>query len=278
MKRVEACLVDCGPEIASVMRAAAAAALAAGAIIHDMYEKPHQVKLKGTIDLVTEADIASEKAILAILAQRFPGVKVLAEESSSDYASIPSGPVWIVDPLDGTTNFAHGFPYFCVSIAYSVDMTSQVGVVYCPSLDELFCARAGGGAWLNGRRIRVSSRYSLIESLVGTGFPYDIQGNLAPVMAQLGRVLPAVRDVRRAGAAALDLAYVACGRLDGFWEIDLKPWDTAAGQLLVEEAGGRVTDFKGERWTPYVPEVLASNDHIHYLLAKLFEPVEVGKP
>ena len=269
MKRIEKCLEGCGQDIALLLRAATIAALEAGGIIREMYENPHQIRLKGAIDLVTEADIASEKAILAILAQRFPGSIVLAEESSSDYENIPAGPVWIVDPLDGTTNFAHGFPYFCVSIAYSVDKVSQVGVIYCPILDELFCAWQGGGAWLNGRRINVSGRDSLIESLVATGFPYDIQDNLAQVMSQLHRVLPAVRDVRRAGAAALDLAYVACGRLDGFWEINLKPWDTAAGQLLVEEAGGTVTDFKGGSWTPYVPEVLAANGHIHSLLAEL---------
>lgn len=269
MERIEGCLVGCDQALAPVVRAAAAAALAAGAIIRAEWEKPHQVKLKGAIDLVTEVDLAAEEAILAILAQRLPGSKVLAEESSPDYAKIPAGPVWIVDPLDGTTNFAHGFPYFCVSIAYSVDKVSQVGVVYCPILDELFCARLGGGAWLNGHRIHVSARKTLLESLVATGFPYDIQANLALVMAQLHRVLPAVRDVRRGGAAALDLANVACGRLDGFWEINLKPWDAAAGQLLVEEAGGGVTDFKGAPWNPYLPEVLAANGWINPLLAKL---------
>jgi myo-inositol-1(or 4)-monophosphatase len=273
MKRIERCLKGCDHDLALLVRAATAAALEAGGIIRDMYESPHRIRLKGAIDLVTEADIASEKAILAILAQRFPDTAVLAEESSSDYANIPAGPVWIVDPLDGTTNFAHDFPYFCVSIAYSVDQITQVGVIYCPILDELFCAWQGGGAWLNGRRINVSGRTSLLESLVATGFPYDIKDNLEQVMSQLHRVLPAVRDVRRAGAAALDLAYVACGRLDGFWEMDLKPWDTAAGQLLVEEAGGCVTDFKGGSWTPYVPEVLAANGHINSLISQLLQPV-----
>ncbi|MEN8134996.1 MAG: inositol monophosphatase family protein [Thermodesulfobacteriota bacterium] len=269
MERIEKCLEGCDHDLALLLRAATTAALEAGGIIRDMYDNPHQIRLKGAIDLVTEADIASEKAILAILAQRFPGSNVLAEESNSNYENIPAGPVWIVDPLDGTTNFAHGFPYFCVSIAYSVDQVTQAGVVYCPILDELFSVWQGGGAWLNGHRINVSGSDSLIESLVATGFPYDIQGNLEQIMSQLHRVLPAVRDVRRAGAAALDLAYVACGRLDGFWETNLKPWDTAAGQLLVKEAGGCVTDFRSGRWTPYVPEVLATNGHIHALLAQL---------
>lgn len=269
MERIEQCLAGCNCDITRKVRAATAAALEAGEIIRNMYDNPHQIRLKGTIDLVTEADVASEEAILAVLEQWYPGSDVLAEESCADYTEIPSDPIWIVDPLDGTTNFAHSFPYFCVSIAYSVDGVSQVAVVYCPIQDELFCAWRGGGAWLNGRRINVSKRDSLIESLVATGFPYDIHDNLALVMAQLNRVLPAVRDVRRAGAAALDLAYVACGRLDGFWEINLKPWDTAAGQLLVEEAGGCVTDFKNRSWSPYLPEVLASNGYIHSLISQL---------
>ncbi len=270
MKRIDDCLQGCSHEMAEVLRAAAAAALEGGDIIREMYENPHQIRLKGVIDLVTEADLASEKEILAILEQRFPGSAVLAEESSADYAEMPGGALWIVDPLDGTTNFAHGFPYFAVSIAYSIDGISQVGVIYCPVQNELFCALKGGGAWLNGRPISVSAREVLIESLVGTGFPYAIDEKLDPVIAQLRKVLPVVRDVRRAGAAALDLAYVACGRLDGFWEMDLKPWDTAAGQLLVEEAGGRVSNFMGLDWTPYQPEILASNGKIHPLLSALF--------
>ena len=270
MKRIDDCLQGCCHDLAEVLRGAATAALEGGDIIREMYENPHEVRLKGAIDLVTEADVASEKAILTILEQRFPGSAVLAEESKPDYSEIPVGAVWIVDPLDGTTNFAHGFPYFAVSIAYSIDGISQVGVIYCPIQNELFCAWKGGGAWLNGRSIAVSGKKDLIESLIGTGFPYDIHEKLDLVIGQLQRVLPLVRDVRRAGAAALDLAYVACGRLDGFWEMDLKPWDTAAGQLLVEEAGGRVTGLKGQDWNPYQQEVLASNGKIHSLLSSNF--------
>jgi len=269
MKRIEKWLADSDRESARLLRAAVTASLAAGAVIREKYEKPHRIRMKGKIDLVTEADIAAEKAILDILSKEFPDTAVLAEESNAGYEKIPSGPVWIIDPLDGTTNFAQGFPYFCVSIAFSVERKSEIGVIYCPVLDELFWAGRATGAWLNGRRIKVSDKEVLIESLVATGFPYDIHGNFEQVIGQLSRVLPEVRDLRRGGAAALDLAFVACGRLDAFWELGLKPWDTAAGQLLVEEAGGAVTDFKGGVWTPYIQEVLASNGHIHSLLSKL---------
>jgi myo-inositol-1(or 4)-monophosphatase len=267
--RIEDPLVGVEPALAALVSGAAAAALEAGATIRSLYEQPHQVRFKGEIDLVTEADLASEKIIIARLNRAFPAVPVLAEESSPDYRQIPAGPVWIIDPLDGTTNFAHGFPVFAVSIAYSVDRLSLIGIIYCPLQDELFLAWRGGGAWLNGRRLAVSRRERLVESLVGTGFPYAIRENLDDVLAKLGKVLPRVRDLRRAGAAAVDLAYVACGRLDGFWERELKPWDTAAGYLLVEEAGGRVSDFGGGAWDPYRTEILASNAILHRKLVEL---------
>ena len=200
MKRIDDCLQGCNQDIADVLKAAAVAALKGGDVIMSMYDNPHQVRLKGAIDLVTEADVAAEQVILDIIEQRFPGSTVLAEESNSDYSEIPDGPIWIIDPLDGTTNFAHGFPYLAVSIAYSVDGESQVGVVYCPIQNELFCAWKGGGAWLNGHPISVSGKTDLIESLVGTGFPYDIQEKLDLVVGQLKKVLPVVRDLRRAGA------------------------------------------------------------------------------
>jgi len=268
-ERIELPLSGADSAMAAIVRTAAAAALAAGAIIRDLYEKPHQIRMKGAIDLVTEADLASEAAILAVLSREFPGVAVLAEESSPNYRQISSGPQWIIDPLDGTTNFAHGFPVFAVSIAYSSGQSSQAGVVYCPMQDELFLAWRGGGAWLDGRRLAVSRTDRLIAALVGTGFPYAIRENLDDVLGKLGRVLPLVRDVRRAGAASVDLAYVACGRLDGFWERDLKPWDTAAASLLVEEAGGQVSDFGGKAWDPFRPEVVASNRLLHRALIDL---------
>lgn len=267
--RIDPVLAAAAPELSQIVRTAAAAALEAGAIIRGLYEKPHQIRMKGEIDLVTEADLASENSILAALSRSFPTVPVLAEESSADYRQIPPGPVWVVDPLDGTTNFAHGFPVFAVSVAYSVDRVTLAGAVYCPMQDELFLGWRGGGAWLNGRRLAVSGRARLVEALVGTGFPYAIRENLETVLRQVRQVLPRVRDLRRAGAAAVDLAYVACGRLDGFWERELKPWDTAAGSLLVEEAGGRVSTFAGQAWDPYFPEILASNSLLHQELAVL---------
>ncbi|HSH13279.1 MAG TPA: inositol monophosphatase family protein [Desulfurivibrionaceae bacterium] len=268
--RIEAPLRGAEPALAAIVRGAAVAALEAGAVIRSLYDQPHQIRFKGEIDLVTEADLASEKVILAALGRDFPGMPVLAEESSPDCRQIPDGPLWVIDPLDGTTNFAHGFPCFAVSIAYSVNRVSLGGVIYCPMQDELFLAWRGGGAWLNGRRLAVSRRERLLEALVGTGFPYAIRENLEEVLAKLRLVLPRVRDLRRAGAAAVDLAYVACGRLDAFWERELKPWDTAAGYLLVEEAGGRVSDFAGGEWDPYRSEILAGNPILHGKLVDLF--------
>ena len=269
VQRIEACLTDPDRPLSDLLRVACTAALRAGEIVRELYEKPHRIKMKGAIDLVTEADVASEQAIVEYLRQH-SGAEILAEEASAEGGTIEeNGPLWVVDPLDGTTNFAHGFPYFGISIAYSVARASQVGVVYCPLQDELFCAGRGLGAWLNGRPLKVSDRQGLIESLVATGFPYAIRENLPAVLAQLGRVLPRVRDLRRAGAAAVDLAYLACGRLDGFWELELKPWDTAAGQLLVEEAGGRVSALAGGAWNPWCQEILASNGMIHAQLSEL---------
>lgn len=268
MQRIAPCLNGKDQSLCDLLRVACLAALRAGGIVRGLYEKPHRIKMKGAIDLVTEADVASEQAILAYLRQHSEA-DILAEESSADSPVDPDGPLWIIDPLDGTTNFAHGFPYFGISIAYSLKRASQIGVIYCPLQDELFCAGRGMGVWLNGRPIRVSGHQRLIESLVATGFPYAIRENLAAVLAHLGKLLPEVRDLRRAGAAAVDLAYVACGRLDGFWELDLKPWDTAAGQLLVEEAGGRVSTLAGEAWNPWRKEILASNGKIHGQLGEL---------
>jgi myo-inositol-1(or 4)-monophosphatase len=250
-------------ELAALLALAGRAALEAGAIQRALYDRPHQISHKGVIDLVTEADVASEKKVLALLAEGGGHIGLISEESHGNYDKIPEGPVWIIDPLDGTTNFAHNFPWFAVSIAYAVGRDSKVGVIYSPILDELFCTVAGHGAWLNGRRIEVSQATELGHSLLATGFPYTIKEEAESVMAALGRMIIRCQGVRRAGAAALDLAYVAAGRLDGFWEINLKPWDTAAGILLVEEAGGRLSCFNGNSYTPYIPELAASNGIIH---------------
>lgn len=264
MNRITPCLENGPPNtFDAVLLAAAEAALEAGALIKELYGKPHDIRHKGAIDLVTEADLASEKAIIARLSPRFPEFAILAEESSASFGSEPAGPAWVIDPLDGTTNFAHGFPYFGVSIALTLDGIPRLGVIYCPIQDELFCASRGKGAWLNGAPMRVSSVADLQHSLVATGFPYDVHGTINEVMTSLQRMLPRVQDLRRAGAAALDLAYVACGRLDGFWEMHLKPWDTAAGALLVEEAGGTMSNFQGHDFTPFSDQTVASNTLIH---------------
>jgi len=270
MNRISACIDSTTPDrLDRILLAAGRAALNAGAIIRGLYGRPHQIRHKGVIDLVTEADLASEGAILDYLGREFPEVASMAEESSSAYSPTMTGESWVIDPLDGTTNFAHGFPFFGVSIGYVVDGAPVAGVIYCPMQDELFCGCRGKGAWLNGNRLAVTPEADLQRSLVGTGFPYDVHGTLTQVITTLQRVLPRVQDVRRAGAAALDLAYVACGRLDGFWEMNLKPWDTAAGAVLVEEAGGRLSDFSGAPFSPFRAEAVASNGLIHQELLAL---------
>ena len=258
-------------QLRRLLETAVRAAGKAGGIIYELYDKPHTIRHKGEIDLVTEADVASEEAIISILEKKCPGITVLAEESQNTYDGAPEEPVWIIDPLDGTTNFAHGFPFFCVSIGYMEEGRMRAGVIYLPMLDELFYAAENSGAWLNGNRIHVSAETELIKALIATGFPYDIEENLQRIMNMTESVLPRVRDIRRAGAAAIDLAYVACGRLDGFWEMNLKPWDTAAGQLLVEEAGGRMSDFAGNTFSNFAPQVVATNGRIHQDLVDLLQ-------
>ena len=256
------------PELLSLLIAANRAALIAGSILKELYNQPHTITMKGSINLVTEADVAAETAIIASLQEDAPRIGFMAEESAGEHLRQPQGQVWIIDPLDGTTNFAHGFPIFAVSIALMENGRSTIGVIYCPLQDELFCSWKNGGSWLNGKRIQVTATDFLVQALVATGFPYDIHERLDDVLEQLRAFLPKVRDIRRGGAAAVDLAYVACGRLDGFWEMDLKPWDTAAGWLLVEEAGGKVTDFTGNQYSPFSPQILASNKTLHSLLCK----------
>ncbi|MFO8239377.1 MAG: inositol monophosphatase family protein [Dissulfuribacterales bacterium] len=273
MKRIESCITCCDPKMAHILKIAGKAALEAGKILRKLYGKPHKIMHKGDIDLVTEADISSENAILAMLNTSGLQADFLAEESHFTYTEPPAGPVWIIDPLDGTTNFAHGLPWFAVSIAYLDKGRGQVGAIYSPVRDELFCGCLDRGAWLNGKPIRVSSIPVLDKSLLATGFPYDVRKSPAKVMAALEAVLMRVQGIRRAGAAALDLAYVACGRMDGFWEVKLKPWDTAAGQLLLEEAGGKTSDFWGNSYSPFVPEILATNSLIHKEMLSILRDV-----
>jgi len=263
-KTIENCLHHCtNSDIQDILKVAVVAAKQAGTILLERYDKPHHIQHKGSIDIVTEADLASEELILDILHHNLPGTKILSEESFSSYNSIPDEPVWIIDPLDGTTNFAHGFPWFSVSIAFHDIGKSQAGVIYCPIQDELFCTTLDGGAWLHDQRIKVSEVGLLQNGLVATGFPYDVQERPDNIISMLKAVLTHAQGIRRPGAATLDLAYLACGRLDAFWEVGLKPWDTAAGYLLVEEAGGILSSFAGTPFSPFIPELLASNSLLH---------------
>ncbi len=263
------------------LEAAVAIARGAGAILAAGFGRPARIELKGTIDLVTEHDRASEAWILGELARRFPGHAVLAEEAGGTAANPGTPPPfrWIVDPLDGTTNFAHGLPFFCVSIALEVDGMRALGVLYDPLRDECFAARKGGGATLNGAPIQVSAATSLATALGGTGFPYDVMEKPEETLRYFAPLLPTMRGVRRLGSAALDLGYVACGRLDLFWEVKLHPWDVAAGILIVEEAGGRVTDFAGGPVAPEPREIAATNGALHdAFLLELAKIERLGPP
>lgn len=237
------------------------AAEKAGQILMEKYRSGVTVSYKGAIDLVTEADLASEQAIVAILQERHPGHDILAEEG--DYGRKGADQRWIVDPLDGTTNFAHGFPWFAVSIALEVRGQVVLGAVFNPHNRELFVAERGCGATLNNRPLKVSATESLDRALLATGFAYDHKVNPANNYQNFERFQRVAQAVRRAGVASLDLACVAAGRFDGFWELKLKPWDVAAGVLLVEEAGGRVSDYSGRPMPLDKGEILASNGRVH---------------
>jgi myo-inositol-1(or 4)-monophosphatase len=226
-----------------------------------------RVDYKGEINIVTEADHMSEVMLLSRIRSRFPDHDILTEES----AGVQQGSAcrWIIDPLDGTTNYSHGYPVFCVSVGFEKKGQTVLGVVYNPMLDELFVAEKGKGAFLNGRKIGVSKTRELTKSLLATGFPYDIRENPDNNINYFNVLALRAQAIRRAGAAALDLAYVAAGRFDGFWELNLHPWDTAAGWLLVLEAGGCVTDLFGGEFSLRSPHVLATNGLIHGVMAEI---------
>jgi myo-inositol-1(or 4)-monophosphatase len=235
----------------------------AGQILLEKFGRKINISKKGDINLVTEADLASEKLIIERIRSYFPKHAILAEEAGD--AVLLDGTntwKWIIDPLDGTTNFAHGYPCFCVTIALEHDGEIVIGVTFDPTRGELFAAEKGKGATLNNKPIRVSETEKLSESLIVTGFPYDFKQkeNFA---RHLTDFLLNSRGVRRDGSAAIDMAYVACGRFDGFWEEGLNPWDVAAGLLLIEEAGGQVTHYHGEKYNIYSPPVCGSNGLIH---------------
>ena len=232
-----------------------------GAYIRDRLNRVREIRHKGEIDLVTEVDLGSEKRIIEVIRTHFPHHAILSEErgasgEASDYQ-------WIIDPLDGTTNFAHGLPTCCVSIALTHGGQPLIGIIWCPFTDELFSAVRGQGAFLNGRRLSVSGIDRVHDSLLVTGFPYNVKAIMETVMPRFTRCLSASQGVRRLGSAALDLSYVAAGRFEAFWEENLQPWDVAAGHLIVTEAGGCVTDFSNQPFKPEMKSVLASNGRIH---------------
>jgi myo-inositol-1(or 4)-monophosphatase len=219
---------------------------------------------KGTIDLVTEVDLEVERMFRTLIAERYPEHRILAEELGEGAQENASSPFcWIFDPVDGTTNYAHGLPIFCSSLALEIDGAIDVAAIYDPCRRELFTAERGGGARLNGVPMRVSSAEHMIDSMLCTGFPYNVHSIVDDVVSLFGAFVARARAVRRLGSAALDLCYVAAGRFDGFWERLLSPWDIAAGSLIVEEAGGRVSSLAGTPFKARDGEIVASNGRIH---------------
>ncbi|MCP4568447.1 MAG: inositol monophosphatase [FCB group bacterium] len=242
-------------------------AFGAGDILRRGLKTKRQVKLKGRVDLVTEIDLKSEKYIKRQIGRAFPQHAILAEESGRNKNE--SAYVWVVDPLDGTTNYAHGHPAFCVSIGLEVEERMVLGVIYDPLRDEMFYASSGGGAFLNRRRIAVSEENMLADSLLATGFPYDIAETKIDNLDNFARLYKLSRGIRRGGSAALDICYLACGRFDGFWELKLHAWDTAAGLVIAREAGAKVTNFKGGEYSIYNQQILATNGRIHRQIQKV---------
>lgn len=237
------------------------AAKQGGEILRARFGKIFRVEKKGAIDLVTEADTECEAAVIRTIRSVYPDHGILAEESGRNPGKSPCQ--WIIDPLDGTTNFSHGLPIFSVSIALAYQNQVVLGIVFNPASGELFSATSGQGAFLNAQPIRVSTTPAVSESLLVTGFPYDLKTMIDPLMRRFSTCLQACQGVRRLGSAALDLCYVASGRFDGFWEQNLKPWDTAAGMLIAREAGARITDFSGNSFAPDMNRILATNGLIH---------------
>ncbi|MDQ3467421.1 MAG: inositol monophosphatase [Chloroflexota bacterium] len=257
---------------------AIAAATEAGAYLRERFGQPHDVRHKGTVDLVTEADRGAEALIVARLRAAFPDHRLLGEEGTADVRPVDTDPAspygWIVDPLDGTTNFAHGVPHFAVSIGLEERGEPLVGVVYDPLRDELFVAARGKGASCNGAPLAVSSTGELIEAILATGFSYSLSRREQQAVAWQ-RFLTRVQAIRQTGSAALNLCYVAAGRFDGYWEWGLQPWDFAAGALIVTEAGGTLTDYTNGPFHLYDDELVASNPLLHPALIAVLR--ECGK-
>ncbi len=243
------------------LEAAKEIALKAGALVKKMSSEDFEIRKKGQVDLVTEADLASEKLIISELNRRFPDHDILAEESAKEFHKAPN--LWVVDPVDGTTNYAHRFPIYSVSIALVCENEPVVGVVYDPNMGELFAARKNGEATLNDKPISISSIEVLDKALLATGFPYDLRQNPHPTLDRFFDFTMKAQGVRRAGVASLDMCNLACGRYDGFWEVGLKPWDMAAASLILEKAGGRLSKFDDSEFDIWTPEILATNGLIH---------------
>src|SRR5512144_1449108 len=254
-------------EVSELREGCAEAARRGGEVLRERWGQVRTIELKGGIDLVTDADRASEAALLAFLRGRVPGAAILAEESGASGGE--AGELrFFVDPLDGTTNYAHGVPHFAVNVAVADARGLAAGATYDPLRDELYTAARGAGAFLGADRLRNSGRVELRGSLLVTGFPYDIHENHDEPLRLFGAFIRRAQAVRRFGSAALDLAYVASGRFAGFWELKLKPWDVAAGSLIVREAGGKVSDLAGRPFDMHSEEILASNGKIHALMVE----------
>jgi myo-inositol-1(or 4)-monophosphatase len=254
------------------LKAAEEASRMAGEMLRQNIDSGREIVYKGAVNLVTDFDKRSQELILSHLYFQFPEHDFLAEEDlfrqgGSDFR-------WIIDPIDGTTNYAHNFPIFCVSIALEWKKKVMCGVIYDPMREEMFSAISGDGATINGHRIRTSTNSDLDKSLLATGFPYDVRESEVNNIDHFANFATRVQAIRRCGSAALDLCYVACGRFDGFWELKLSPWDVAAGVLIVEESGGRVTGFKGEPANIYGKDLLASNGLIH---DQMIQILKLGK-
>ncbi len=238
-----------------------------GDYIYKHSHKKKNISYKGVVNLVTQYDNIAQRVIVGYLRKNFPEYGILSEENVEHNRG--KSIKWILDPLDGTTNFAHDLPIWAISLALEIEGKIVIGIVYDPTRKELFSAIARRGAWLNGRRIHVSKTNTLNKSLLVTGFPYDIRESKRNNLNYFARFCVRAQAVRRLGSAALDLCYTACGRFDGYWELKLSPWDQAAGFLILKEAGGRVTDFKGRPFSIYGSEVLGTNGLIHKAMMRV---------
>jgi myo-inositol-1(or 4)-monophosphatase len=256
-------------DLEQAFQRAMTAVLQAGKVLKKGFDKNKGYQKKGPIDLVTEWDFKSQETVVSGLKPYYPDFDFLVEETGIERQ--PSPFCWILDPLDGTTNFVHGFPFLCVSLALFFKNIPILGIVHNPLLQETYWAKANEGAFFNGRVIRVSSWTTVSQSLIATGFPYNIKELHSPILKRLGEVMTTAQGVRRPGSAALDLCLVARGVFDGFWEQNLKPWDTAAGILIVEEAGGQVSDFSDHLFRIQNKQILATNGLIHREMVALLK-------